>query len=173
LSVPVDVLVEGFDAGRDSLESMTALLHRSYAPLLARGLNYTAATQPLDTTRKRLGSASLALVARRQDVIVGTIAYYERQTFVGGPSWFGRDGVALFAQFAVEPVLQRLGIGRALLDAIETRARSDGRAELACDTALDAAELVAYYERLGYRKVEEHQYQRASYRSAVLSKALV
>jgi hypothetical protein len=75
------------------------MLHRAYAPLAAAGLNYTAATQEEETTGKRLQSASLALVARLNGTVAGTIAYYDRQKFQGGPVWFGRDEVCIFAQF--------------------------------------------------------------------------
>jgi GNAT superfamily N-acetyltransferase len=148
------------------------MLHRAYAPLAAAGLNYTAATQEEETTGKRLQSASLALVARLNGTVAGTIAYYDRQKFQGGPVWFGRDEVCIFAQFGVEPALQHRAIGRRLLDAIRLRALEDGKKELACDTAIAAVELVAYYASLGFRAVEEWQYSRAAYRSVVLSRHL-
>jgi GNAT superfamily N-acetyltransferase len=166
------VRVDEFDAERDSLQSITAMLHRAYARLVARGLNYMAGSQSVEVTAKRLRTASLALIALHSDVIVGTIAYYDRMKFDGGPAWFARDGVGLFAQFGVEPALQGMGVGRVLLEAVEARALADGRTELACDTALDAVGLVGYYERLGFRIVGEHRYERATYRSVILSKSL-
>ncbi|HEV2037775.1 MAG TPA: hypothetical protein VGQ96_04130, partial [Candidatus Eremiobacteraceae bacterium] len=37
----------------DSLAEITALLHRSYLPLAAAGLNYSATSQDVETTRSR------------------------------------------------------------------------------------------------------------------------
>ena len=40
----------------DSLEALTALLHRAYARLGAMGLNFTAVDQSVETTRARFAS---------------------------------------------------------------------------------------------------------------------
>ena len=41
-------------APADSLEELTHLLHRAYAQLGGMGLNYTAVSQPTETTARRL-----------------------------------------------------------------------------------------------------------------------
>ena len=79
---------------------------------------------------------------------------------------------AHFAQFAVEPRLQGTGIGAELPRLAERRATADGKAELACDTATTATDLIAYYGRRGYRPVAEHRWPHAVYSSVVLSKDL-
>jgi hypothetical protein len=40
-------------AARDSLDGITDLLHRAYAPLAASGMNFTAATQTGGDTQTR------------------------------------------------------------------------------------------------------------------------
>jgi hypothetical protein len=59
-------------AASDSLEALTALLHRAYAPLGAMGLNYTAVDQSVETTARRFGGAH-GLVAEQDGRVVGTV----------------------------------------------------------------------------------------------------
>mgnify|MGYP003394930255 CR=1 FL=1 len=50
--------------------------------------------------------------------------------------------------------------------------KEDSKDEIACDTAEGADDLVAYYTRFGYRLIEHHQWDKACYRSVILSKSL-
>jgi GNAT superfamily N-acetyltransferase len=155
----------------DSLERLTALLHRAYAPLGARSLNFTAVDQTVEDTRYRIsrGVCALALV---DDAVVGTV------TVCGGPfpqsqcAWYREPRVAFAGQFAVEPSFQRRGIGAELMCWAEAWARDRGYSELAVDTAEPAAHLIAYYERRGHRRVDEVQWPGKRYRSVILSKSL-
>jgi aminoglycoside 6'-N-acetyltransferase I len=54
----------------------------------------------------------------------------------------------------VEPASQRRGIGRALIDAAEGRARAMGFIEMASDAELDNADGIAAHRALGYEEVE-------------------
>jgi GNAT superfamily N-acetyltransferase len=146
---------EPFDAARDDVSAITALLHAAYGGYAAHGFRYTAATQDDARTAARL-TAGVAFVARNDDgALVGTVTYY------GAPSpseaasiaWYRRLDVGNFGQFAVAPELQRGGVGTALLDAVERRAREDGKSQLACETNAANAPLVAYYVRRGFREV--------------------
>jgi hypothetical protein len=65
-------------ATADSLEALTALLHRAYAPLGAMGLNYTAVDQTVEVTRKRC-AAGTCFVAVDGERIVGTVAVAGRK----------------------------------------------------------------------------------------------
>lgn len=66
-------------------------------------------------------------------------------------------GVACLGQFAVEPSLQAMGLGRQMITLIERRAEAAGAREIALDTAKPATHLVGWYTRLGYRSVEYAQ----------------
>jgi GNAT superfamily N-acetyltransferase len=121
------------------------------------GLNYVAATQDARTTANRVQWATVCWVARNSGIVSGTICYYTGTQFTIEPAWYQRKEVSNFGQFAVEPELQRAGLGSALLDIVENRARFDGKIELACDTAVAATHLVTFYERGGFRKVGRHQ----------------
>lgn len=154
----------------DAIPELTALLRRAYAPLAARGLRYTATWQDDATTRRRCerGECLVALDGAR---IVGTIVWY-RTAPESGAEWYRRPDVAHFGQFGVEPDRKSGGIGRALLDEVERRAAAAGFAEIACDTAAPADELIAMYTRRGFRLVGRVQWGPTNYESVVLSKPL-
>lgn len=78
----------------------------------------------------------------------------------------------IFAQFGVEPSAQSAGIGSLLIDTAAAHARSANARELACDTAIPASHLVAYYRKRGFRSIEEYRWPHATYASIILSKTL-
>ena len=89
-----------------------------------------------------------------------------------GSPHYERPGVAAFGQYAVDPAFKGRGIGAQLLELVEQRARAAGAAELALDTSEHAADLIALYERKGFRFVEHAQWRDVNYRSVVMSKEL-
>jgi GNAT superfamily N-acetyltransferase len=114
-------------AARDSLEALTDLLHRAYAPLVARGLNLTVGTQPVTTTQRRIAEGQ-CFVAEQRGRIVGTVTVcgpYDLHTspWAAGVAAFRDRDTAHFHQFAVAPELQRRGLGRRLVAACERWAR--------------------------------------------------
>ena len=156
--------------GPEGVDELTALLHRAYAPLAASGLAYVAATQAEEVTRRRTAGRE-CWVARVDGVLVGTITV-QPPGVPHGCAWYERPDVAVFGQFAVEPALQRGGLGSALLAHAEARARALGAVELALDTAEGAERLVAYYEGRGFRPVGHVDWPMTNYVSVVLSKTL-
>jgi ribosomal protein S18 acetylase RimI-like enzyme len=56
-----------------------------------------------------------------------------------------------FGMLAVDPALQRGGVGRALLVAAEEHCRKAGCTKMTMSTGEDRTELIPYYERVGYR----------------------
>lgn len=56
-----------------------------------------------------------------------------------------------FAMLAVDPALQRAGIGRALREAAEDHCREHGCSEMTLMTGSVHPELVSYYSRAGYK----------------------
>jgi GNAT superfamily N-acetyltransferase len=155
----------------DSIEQLTALLHRAYARLGAMGLNYTAVDQTPEVTAKRLAGGQ-CYVAEWDGQLAGTIVvkptYSENEC-----EYFTKDGVAAVHQFGVEPSLQGKGIGRALLNQCETWAKGQGFRELAMDTAEAAHHLIRLYNDLGYSHTGYVQWSGKVYRSVVLTKHLM
>ncbi len=161
----------------DPIPQITALLHRAYAAQVAMGLRPLAGRQDDATTRRRCtsGQCYLALlpgpVASAPERIVGTILFHEVEPDQG-PPWFQNKFVDSFSQFAVDPDLQGLGIGRLLLDTAERRARECGATELALSMAEPDTNLRLFYERRGYRFIETWKWHYTNYTSLILSKTL-
>lgn len=164
--------IDIFRPERDSLEEITALLHRSYQPLIEMGLNYVAATQSSVITAARLAEG-IGYIARSENEIIGTITYYSSvKEDHSHPSFYKKAEVCHFGQFAVSPDLQGKGIGRMLLEHVEVKALEDKMGQIACDTAEGSADLIAFYKRRGYSQIGYQQWSHAVYRSVILCKDL-
>ncbi len=164
--------IEPYRSNADDVAEITALLHRAYAPLLAAGMNYTAATQSDEVTRSRLEAAAASWLAKQGTRIIGTICYYTARRSETFPELFRKNNVGIFAMLAVDPPLQRLGVGAELVKTAERYAVEHGKTELVCDTAENARDLRRYYANLGYHEVGAHQWPDADYRSIIFSKRL-
>ncbi len=163
------VIIRPF-AGDDSYEELTQLLHRAYKMLADMGLRYLATHQDVATTRQR-AEQGVCFIASMKDRIVGTITYYDSSATKGSP-FMDKPGVGHLGQLAVEPNIQRQGVGTLLFGHAESYAAADGTIELALDTAESAQHLIGWYMRLGYSFVEYVQWGVTNYRSVVLGKRL-
>jgi GNAT superfamily N-acetyltransferase len=154
----------------DDVEEITEMLHDAYAPLKAAGMNFVASHQDAETTKRRM-AAGETIVAVGEGGLVGVITLREAARTRGSP-FYDRPDVALFGQFAVRPAQQRSGIGSNLISLVEQRAEEKGVGELALDTSERAVDLIALYERKGYRFVEYIQWPDVNYRSMIFAKRL-
>ena len=164
--IQIRLLAEG-----DSLEALTGLLHRAYAELGAMGFRYKAVDQGVETTRKRISNGE-CYIAVQNFAIVGTAVLLPPSWQPSYCEWYARADVAVLSQFAVEPRLQRRGLGSKIISRLEERARELGAEELSIDTAEGATHLIGLYERRGYRHVGTACWEHANYRSVLLSKRL-
>jgi len=156
---------------QDSIEELTALLHRAYAGLGAMGLNYTAVDQSIAATRRDVRDGVCFVAADREERLCGTVLFRRSLKGTHAP-WLEREGVAHFGRLGVDPDLQGHGLGTRLIAACELRATELGAREVALDTAEPATHLVTWYSRLGYRFIEHVQWKGKSYRSVIMSKTL-
>jgi len=154
----------------DDLHALTDLLHEAYAPLAAAGMRFVASYQDVETTRQRVGKGE-TILAVCDDAVIGTVTLATTEATKGSP-FYDRPDVASVGQFAVRPADQRRGIGLALMNLCEERARELGVLHLALDTSERADTLIAMYEALGYRFIEHVQWGGLNYRSRVMAKAL-
>lgn len=164
----------------DPIAPITELLHRAYASQRARGMDPLAGRQTVDITRRRCyrGQTFVALrpaagppSANFRERLLGTILFQERED-AAFPPWFLRKDVTHFSQFAVEPGLQKLGVGSALLRCVEEQTLAMGCRELALSMAEPDVPLREYYERRGYRVVQTWQWPYTNYVSLIMSKTL-
>ncbi|CAM3525634.1 Acetyltransferase [Bordetella sputigena] len=157
-------------APHDDIARLTALLHRAYAQLGNMGLRYMAVDQSVEVTLARMAKAE-CYVALLDGAYAGTVLF-KPPAHTGGSPWLERPDVAGVAQLAVDPDLQKRGLGARLMALVEARAVACGASEIALDTAEPAAHLRRWYTSRGYRFIEYVQWKHANYRSVVLSKAL-
>ncbi len=158
-------------ASDDSIDDITHLLHRAFAPLGRMGLACGCVAQSAATTAARIarGTCFVALQGRR---IVGTVTL-ERPDPASDCAWYRRPRTASAHQFAVEPGVQHHGFGTQLLDAAEQWAVAQGCNEIALDTPRRARHLVDWYRAHGFSPVDDVRHAGKSYRSVVLRKAIV
>lgn len=150
----------------DDVAAVTDMLHRVYAPLAARGLNYTASYQSPEVTAQRL-CTGYPIVAECDGSIVGTLTVY-RPDSNSSFALYREPHTYSFGQFAVDPRFKGRGIGRALHRAAIDYAISQGALFLCLDTAAPAEDLVATYARWGYTIVERTTWRDKSYESVLM-----
>lgn len=161
----------------DPIPEITKLLHRAYAAQVAMGLAPLAGRQDDATTARRCNSGECYVATLkdpahpRGERVVGIILFHEEEPDQG-PPWFQQPHVDSFSQFAVDTNLQGRGIGQALLDTVERRARECGSTELALSMADPDTALKNFYLKRGYRFVEFWKWPYTNYTSAILSKTL-
>jgi GNAT superfamily N-acetyltransferase len=149
---------------------LTELLHSAYKPLADRGFRYSGTVQPPETTLKRLREGESYFVFWDEELI-GTISLYKWK-FGSSCEYYRKEGVYHFGQYAIKPRFQGQGIGMALLQFVEERTKTLGGKELSLDTAEGAVELIATYQRRGYRIVSTTQWSSTNYLSVVMTKEL-
>jgi ribosomal protein S18 acetylase RimI-like enzyme len=156
----------------DPVSDITMLLHRAYKPLSDAGLKFVASWQDDDRTLKRIKTGRCFLLINDKK-IAGTITYYAPdKSRTDWPELYKQDKVAHFGQFAVDPSLQKQGMGNMLLDHLERFAISEGDDTIAFDTAETAYSLINYYRKRGYSFADYHQWNDTNYRSVLMKKSL-
>jgi GNAT superfamily N-acetyltransferase len=162
--------VRPFSKESDSIDDLTILLNKAYKSLADAGFRYVASYQDSKITLDRIKNAA-CFIGTINEKIVATISYYDPAN-THYPKWQEDAVVAHFGQFAVDPSFQGSGIGNRMLAHVEDLAKHNNVDELALDTAENAAHLVSYYNRKGYRFVTYVQWKETNYRSVILSKQL-
>ncbi|HEV2296240.1 MAG TPA: N-acetyltransferase [Tepidisphaeraceae bacterium] len=154
----------------DSLAELTALLHAAYAEHALAGRKFFASYQSVDDTGRRVSKGECWL-AVEGDSVVGTVTvavpFNPPAGFPAGPQ------AGTFSQLAVLPKHRGTGLGHRLLCLAEKRIAELGGNEIVIDTSSLASELIAWYERRGYRPVGRWKWNVTNYESVVLSKRLV
>ena len=142
-------------ATREDLPALHPVVERAYRGESARSGWTHEADLITEGERTDLGTlrglvdspASRLLIAQNGDTIIGCVNVQDR----GG-------GTAYLGLLCVDPLLQAGGVGRRLTAAAEETARTDFHAERIEMTVIEQrAELIAWYERLGYARSGERR----------------
>ena len=156
----------------DPVIEITDLLHRAYKPLADAGWKYVASYQDDARTLRRIKTGK-GFVLTEADKIVGTIVYYTTMhNRTDCPPIYNETGVGHFGQFAVEPFLQKQGLGSMLMNHVEQYALAEGDHTICFDTSEHAQHLIDYYKNRGYEFAAYHQWADTNYKSMVMKKAL-
>ena len=110
-------------------------------------------------------ASSTVLIGRDEGVIVGTLRLVTKKPWAIDPAYFTGSRRPLYLlSMAVDPVRQRAGLGRIMLDEAAAVARRWGADAIRLDAYDHPAGAGPFYAKCGYREVG-----RATYRSVPLS----
>ena len=159
-----------FDEKTDSVEELTGLLHRAYKRLADMGLNFIATFQSVEYTRNYFKKGE-CYILESEGKLAGTVFYYTSM-WDDAPEIYKENDSVLIGKFAVEPELQKLGLGSMLMDFVESHARANNKKRVVLDTSERAFHLIDYYNKRGYEYKHHWQWPDVNYKSVVLSKEL-
>jgi ribosomal protein S18 acetylase RimI-like enzyme len=139
-------------AHADEYDRVADILTDAYAPSgLRAGDAYWG---HLRDVSQRAATAEVWVAAHGQTVL-GTVTWPPP----GSPEReVAADGEAEFRMLGVDPAAQGRGIGRALVDAVVVRARSEGLRRVVLSTAPWSTAAHHLYERLGFVRVPERDW---------------
>ena len=141
------------DAAPADAAAIVALVDRAFRGDASRE-GWTTEADLLDGQRTD-NSAVLEMIAAARDTL---LLAHRDGTLVSSLLLRDKgDGSAYVGMLAVEPALQGHGVGRALLAEAERRALAFGASTMRMTVIAQRTELVAWYERLGYRRTGERE----------------
>lgn len=162
-STPTLRLFEPTDA-----PTLTDFLHRAYAELGERGLNFTAVDQDVETTLFRAAKGR-CWIAVDADRVVGTLTvslppgrHLDALTPVAGQAG------AWLNQMAVDPDRRGEGIAATMWQTGLAWAAAQGVTAIGVDTAVPATHLQALYARWGFVPRGTIQWPGKTYESTVM-----
>ena len=155
----------------DSIEEVTEMLHRAFAPMASLGANCQCVHQPSSTTRERMarGDCLVAVADRR---IVGTLTM-ETCDPSSSIAHYRQPNVASLHQFAVDPAYQGGGVGRSMLKVASMWALMRQFREIALDTPALALDVRAFYAHQGFRLVQVARLAGRDYESVILGRPIL
>jgi ribosomal protein S18 acetylase RimI-like enzyme len=139
-------------AQHDDLPSLHPVIERAYRGDAARG-GWTHEADLIEGQRTNLATleailddaAARLLVGEADDRIIGCVQVTDRG-----------EGLAYLGLLCVDPTLQAGGIGKLMLEEAEALAAATlGTTRIEMTVIDSRAELIAYYERRGYRRTGE------------------
>jgi len=137
-------------AGHHDVAAIVELVESTYRGDASRA-GWTTEADLLDGHRTNAEEVR-ACIDRRQSLVL----LAERDGVLGACAHVavaGEDDAGYFGMFSVRPALQRGGVGSRVLDEAERIAREEWKLAVMRMTVIDArSELIAYYERRGYRR---------------------
>jgi ribosomal protein S18 acetylase RimI-like enzyme len=156
----VDVEYEIREVRPDEYRSLGALTLAAYEALFGGEVNAGYAAELVDVARR--AAESMVLVAFADGEMVGGVNY----TSGPGTYWseIGGEEEAGIRMLAVAPGAQGQGVGSALVAACIRRARGENRSQVSLHTMEPMTTAHRIYERAGFRRAPERDYEGDGYR---------
>ncbi len=152
----VDVMPEHLTfrrASNSDIDTVVALIERAFRGEASRA-GWTTEADLLDGRRTDAAAVGEVLGASNSRILLAEAGGH----IVASVVLKDEGGAAYLGMFAVDPTLQGGGIGRRLLEEAERVARADLGATTARMTVIaQRPELIAWYERRGYRQTGERE----------------
>jgi N-acetylglutamate synthase-like GNAT family acetyltransferase len=159
---------------RDSdAAALTALLNSSYQELQDRGLNFTAATQDIETTRRRVADGRCWVVEDHGQIAATlTMSVPPADDIRALSDYATQPRTGWLCQVAVAPALRGRAMSQRLFEVACNWARHQDITTVGLDTAAPAEHLAAMYSRWGFERVDTVQFPGKAYASVVMTMAL-
>jgi len=133
-------------ATHDDIPAVVALVESAYRGDHSRA-GWTTEADLLDGQRTDADDVTSSIARARSVVLLAE----QSAKLVACAHVADEDGAGYFGMFAVSPVLQGAGVGKAVLAEAERIARDDWQLPVMRMTVIDVRdELIAFYERRGY-----------------------
>lgn len=155
----------------DSAEEVNRLFHTPHALLADTMLRrfwidaLTGGETPPETPRGEL------IVAESETGLIGALVFFDPENTSGCP-FYDRPNVASLGAFAIQPSFQGHGLGSAMLEYVEGRARETGADELAVEIAPDMPTALNKFLKDGYRYAENANWADCGKKCVILHKPL-
>lgn len=153
---PAVVLRDARDDERDAVRALTLRAYAEYASVMT-----PEAWAGLDgAVRTALDAWAPAerIVAEHEGRLVGSVALYPAAAAAYGALARAVPHPEL-RMLAVDPEARGLGVGQLLVDECVRRARRMGAAELGLHTSASMRTAIRMYERMGFVRAPEHDFQ--------------
>jgi len=158
----------------EDASELTALLNTAYGQLQDRGLNFTAATQDVETTRQRVAEGVCWVVEHDGSVAASMTMSVPAPDEIRSLSKHAREpGMGWLCQVAVGPELRGRSVARTLFDVVCEWAITHGITTVGLDTAAPAEHLVTMYTRWGFAHVDDVHFPGKNYDSVVMTRGVL
>ena len=152
---------------------LTALLNAAYRELHDAGLNFTAATQDVETTRQRVAEGVCWVVEHDGRVAASMTMSVPPPDDVRSLSEHAQEsGTGWLCQVAVGPELRGRAVAKTLFDVACAWAVTHGITRIGLDTAAPAGHLVTMYASWGFEHVDDLRFPGKSYDSVVMTRSV-
>ena len=153
--------------------ALTGLLNRAYRELHDSGLNFTAATQDVDTTRGRIAEGACWVVEHEGSVSATmTMSVPPPQDIQLLSDHARSPRTGWLCQVAVGPELRGRSVSQVLFETAMSWAVDEGVETIGLDTAAPATHLRTLYARWGFDEVDAVQFPGKNYASIVMTRGI-